>query len=112
MFGVFGALDLAEWVFALVTGLVLVVTGVLNRNLLTGGIESWQAPALVVFSLTGVLGLAADPQIGAYLIAAGLIGHTVWDVVHLWLDRMVGRAYAQWCAVLDLVLGVSIFFLV
>ncbi len=110
VFGIFQVLDQPEWVFALVTGLVLTGIGVANRNLLTGGLESWQAPALLGFALVGVLGLAIDPQIGVYVVAAGLIGHALWDVVHLRLNRVVARPYAQWCAVLDLVLGVGIIF--
>lgn len=41
-------------------------------------------------------------------MAAGLIGHGIWDIVHYWANRVVARSYAEMCAVYDILLGAAI----
>jgi hypothetical protein len=41
-------------------------------------------------------------------VAAGLIGHAAWDAAHFRLDRVVARSYAEFCAFLGLLVGVTI----
>ena len=63
-----------------------------------------------VFAFGG-LGLAAmfvAPALGVYLVAAGLIGHGVWDIVHYRANRVVARSYAEMCAVYDILLATAI----
>jgi hypothetical protein len=60
-----------------------------------------QALGMVGFAALGLAGLAVDPDLGLYLVAAGWFFHGVWDFVHLKLDRAVSRSYAEWCGVLD-----------
>jgi hypothetical protein len=46
--------------------------------------------------------------LGGYLVAAALIGHAVLDVI-VWRAReVVTRSLAEFCAVLDLTLGIAI----
>jgi hypothetical protein len=45
---------------------------------------------------------------GAYLVAAGLIAHAAWDAFHYVRDRVVARSYAEFCAVLDLLVGATV----
>ena len=45
---------------------------------------------------------------GGYLVALALIGHAGWDAYHYLRNRVVGRSYAEWCAVVDLLLGAAI----
>lgn len=55
-----------------------------------------------------LLGLSLSPDLGTYLVAAALIGHATLDVI-LWRARkVVVRSMAEFCAVLDLTLGVAI----
>ncbi|BCB75251.1 hypothetical protein Pflav_016610 [Phytohabitans flavus] len=60
-----------------------------------------QALGMVGFAALGLAGLAVDPDLGLYLVATGWLLHGVWDFVHLKLDRVVPRSYAEWCGVLD-----------
>ena len=45
---------------------------------------------------------------GAVLLAAGLLGHTAWDVVHHRSGRVVVRSMAEFCAVLDPLLAAGV----
>lgn len=66
-----------------------------------------------VFAFAG-LGLAAmfvAPALGGYLVAAGLVGHGIWDIVHYRANRVVARSYAEMCAVYDILLGTTILIL-
>jgi hypothetical protein len=64
------------------------------------GLIGWGG--LMVVALTGPDGLAG------WLVAAGWLGHAAWDVVHHRTGRVVPRGYAEWCGVLDAVVGVTV----
>lgn len=68
----------------------------------------WQLYGLAGFGTIGVAGAASDGTAAALLIAGGLVAHAAWDVVHLVRNAVVGRRYAELCAVLDAVLGAVI----
>ena len=65
-----------------------------------------QAAGFAAFTLVALLALNVGPVVAAYVAALGVIGHGVWDVVHHRRDRVVTRAYAEFCAVLDFGMGV------
>jgi hypothetical protein len=44
---------------------------------------------------------------GGYLVAFALIGHAGWDAYHYLRNRVVGRSYAEWCAVVEPAAGRS-----
>jgi hypothetical protein len=67
-----------------------------------------QAAGVLIFGAIALVALYTDPYLGAYLVAFALLGHGVWDVVHFRLNRVVARSYAEFCAVVDLLLGVAI----
>lgn len=90
-----------------------VIIGSITVGLIRGlwkrhGIHRWQPFAAAGFVAVCVLALWLDPGGGRILIAVGLIGHTVWDVVHWRCRAVVSRSLAEWCAALDLTLGVGI----
>jgi hypothetical protein len=60
------------------------------------------------FGAIALATLYVDTVLGAYLVAAALLGHAVWDAFHYLRDRVVARSYAEFCGVLDLVLGAAI----
>jgi hypothetical protein len=64
-----------------------------------------QVVGFVAFTLVAVLALRVGPEIAAYVAAAGVIGHGVWDIVHHRRDSVVSRPYAEFCAVLDFGIG-------
>jgi hypothetical protein len=78
--------------------------GLLRRP---GGL-SLQAAGMLVFGAGMLVALYVAPELGAYLVAVGLLGHGAWDAVHFRLDRVVARSYAEFCAVLDLLVGATI----
>lgn len=71
-----------------------------------------QAWGLVGFAALALAGLAVDPDLGLYIVAAGWFLHGVWDFVHLKLDRAVSRTYAEWCGVVDVVTAAMLLMLV
>jgi hypothetical protein len=67
-----------------------------------------QTLAMAGFGAVAVSALAVSPDLGAYLVAAGLLGHAAWDVHHHRTGRVVVRSLAQFCFVLDTLLAVAI----
>ncbi len=67
-----------------------------------------QVAGFAAFTLVAVLALRVGPEIAAYVAAAGVIGHGVWDIAHHRRDRVVSRTYAEFCAVLDFGMGALI----
>nr|BFF11297.1 hypothetical protein GCM10025699_26000 [Microbacterium flavescens] len=58
--------------------------------------------------VVALLALRFAPTAGGLLVAAALAGHAVWDDIHLRSGRVVGRALATFCAVLDVLLAVLV----
>ncbi len=71
-----------------------------------------QAAGALLFGGLALAGLAVDPDLGRYLVAAGWFGHGVWDFVHLRRDAVVSRTFAEWCGVIDVLVAVQLLFLV
>lgn len=63
-----------------------------------------QALGLVGFGAMALLATLAT-LLGAYLAALGLLAHAVWDGYHHHTNRVVPRAFAQFCAALDYTLA-------
>ncbi|WP_128430021.1 hypothetical protein [Streptomyces cyaneus] len=71
-----------------------------------------QAVGALLFCGLALAGLTADPDLGRYLLAAGWFCHGIWDFVHLRLDKVVSRTFAEWCGVIDVLVAVQLLFLV
>ncbi len=67
-----------------------------------------QVAGMVVFGGTAPVALYATPALGGYLVAAALLGHAAWDAVHFRRNQVVVRSYAEFCAVVDLLLSTVI----
>ena len=96
----------------LVSALIFLVLGVVRGQLRKGGGLPLQTIGMLGFGAIGVLALYVSPTLGGYLVAAALIGHAIWDAVHFRLNRVVARSYAEFCGVLDLVLGMAILLMI
>lgn len=72
---------------------------------------SWQPYAAVGFAVICLGALWLSPDAGRVLLASGLIGHALWDLVHWRRDEVVSRTLSEWCAALDFTLGVGVFIL-
>ena len=73
----------------------------------TGGLPL-QTIAMVAVGAAAVIALTVGGDVGAYLVAAGLLGHAAWDVYHHRVNRVVARSMAEFCGVLDTLLSAAI----
>jgi hypothetical protein len=95
-------------VVLLVASLVFVVLGVARGQPRGPGGLELQAAGMLGFGAIAFATLYVDTVLGAYLVAAALLGHAVWDALHYLRDRVVSRSYAEFCGVTDLALGATI----
>jgi hypothetical protein len=73
----------------------------------TGGLPL-QALAMAGFGTVAAVTMLVSGDLGAYLVAAGLLGHAMWDVYHHRTNRVVVRSLAEFCFVLDTLLAVAV----
>lgn len=66
-----------------------------------------QAIGMAVFGAAAAVTLLVGGDFGAYLVAAGLLGHAAWDVHHHRTERVVARSMAEFCFVLDTIIAVA-----
>lgn len=67
-----------------------------------------QAIGMLGFGVATAVALGASEDVAAYVLAAGLVGHTLWDAYHYRANKVVVRSLAEFCFVLDLLLAVII----
>jgi hypothetical protein len=66
-----------------------------------------QLVGLVLFGGVALVVLVVDPAVGRYLVAAGWLGHAVWDYLHR-DGRVVPRWYIEVCIPVDVVVAASL----
>jgi hypothetical protein len=110
-FGAFAVLSLAgeaaTWVLIGVA-VLLAGYGLFRGAVRPAGGLPLQALAMAGFGAIALLALEVSPDLGSYLVAAGLLGHAAWDVHHHRTGRVVARSLAEFCVVLDTLLAVAI----
>lgn len=94
----------------LAAALVFFVVGAARGELRKPGGLALQTVGVLVFGSTVLAALYVDPDLGGYLVASALLGHAAWDAYHYLRDRVVTRSYAEWCAVVDLLAGTAVLF--
>jgi hypothetical protein len=67
-----------------------------------------QVAGVLAFGSTALAALFFAPELGVYLVAFALLGHAARDAHHYLRDRVVARSYAEFCGVLDLLVGTAI----
>src|SRR5918997_1840765 len=99
-------------VVLLVAAPVFLVLGVARGQWQRSGGLPLQSAGMLAF---GSIILAAlfyvDPDLGGKLVGIAILGHAAWDAYHYLRDRVVTRSYAEFCAVVDLLLGAAILFM-
>lgn len=95
------------WIL-LVLPLGYLVIGSWRRQLGHPGMLAAQLAGLAAYVALLLVVLSVDDDLARYLVAAGWLAHAAWDLVHLRLNRVVPRPYAEFCAVLDTVIGITI----
>jgi len=119
--GVIGLLELQPWrrsdpptLMPIGLALAYLVFGMVRGQLHRPGVLRLELVGLGLFTATVVLALLVDTSVGQYVAAAAWIGHAGWDVAHhrdLSRNRAVGvvpRGWAEFCIVLDLLIGASL----
>ncbi|TWF80279.1 hypothetical protein FHX44_116222 [Pseudonocardia hierapolitana] len=90
------------------------VFGAVRGRLRRPGVLRLEIVGLVVFGGCALLAVLVDPRAGQYVAGLAWIGHAAWDVAHhrdLSRHHAVGvvpRGYAEFCIVLDLLIGASL----
>ncbi|WP_328492322.1 hypothetical protein OHS59_05840 [Streptomyces sp. NBC_00414] len=110
-----GAQDLVSQPVALITlALAVLVWGAVRGTPHGRAAFGIQAAGTLAFGALALVGLAVDPDLGRYLVAAGWFFHGVWDFVHIRhsrLNKVVSPTFAEWCAVVDVLVAVQLLFL-
>ncbi|WP_157554630.1 hypothetical protein [Nocardia crassostreae] len=60
---------------------------------------------MVVFGAIAIAAQYVELNIAHYLVAGGWIAHGVWDFAHHRADRTVARSFAEFCGVVDVLVG-------
>jgi hypothetical protein len=97
-------------VIFLVAALVFLIAGIARGQWRRPGGLPLQTVGMLAFGSTVLVAIYVDPDLGGYLVAIGLLGHAAWDAVHYVRNRVVTRSYAEFCAVLDLLVGAAVLF--
>lgn len=66
------------------------------------------AVAMLGFGAIGVVAVLATPVVGGVIVGLGLLGHAAWDYRHFRRNTVVSRSLAEFCGVLDTLLGVAV----
>jgi len=94
--------------FLSAVALVVLVWGAADGQLRKPDMFRVQAWGMLGFGALALAGLAVEPELARYIVAAGWFFHGIWDYVHLRLDKVVSRSYAEWCAAVDIVVAVQL----
>ncbi|MEH1122986.1 hypothetical protein [Micromonospora sp. CPCC 206061] len=98
-------------VFFVLVALLVFLWGAIDGDLRRSRELQLQALGMVGFGVLALVGLAVDPDLGRYIVGAGWLLHGIWDFVHLHRDKTVARSYAEWCGVLDILIGLELMLL-
>src|SRR5918997_4389586 len=90
---------------------VFLVLGVARGLWRKAGGLPLQTVGMLAFGSTVLVALYVNPDLGGKLVAIAIIGHAAWDAYHFVQNRVVPRSYAEFCAVVDLLLGAAILFM-
>lgn len=89
----------------LVVSAVLLMAGAIRGQLVKTGGFPLETAGMLVFGSAILLALYVDPALGGKLVGVTILGHGVWDAYHYLRNTVVQRSYAEFCAVVDLLLA-------
>ncbi|MFI6108095.1 hypothetical protein [Streptomyces sp. NPDC051310] len=67
-----------------------------------------QVAGLAGFGAVALAVLVSDGTAARYVLAAGWLGHAVWDFAHHRSGKVVPRGWSEWCCVVDLLGAVAL----
>jgi hypothetical protein len=100
--------DVDATLIVLGCGVALGLYGLLRGVVRPGHGLPLQTVALLGFGAVAAVALFVDSDLGAYLVAAGLLAHSAWDLHHYRANRVVARSLAEFCLLLDASVAVLI----
>ena len=66
------------------------------------------AVAMLGFGAVAVAAVMLGPVPAGVIVGLGLLGHAAWDCLHFRRNNVVARSLAEFCGVLDTLLGVAV----
>lgn len=73
-----------------------------------GRLFTVQTGGMVLFGAITLAAVAVDPRIGGVLAGVGFFAHGLWDVAHFRANKVVNRPWSEFCAVVDLPVGLTL----
>jgi hypothetical protein len=67
-----------------------------------------QTAGMVGFGVIAVLTAVTQPDVGTAVAGVGFLAHGVWDVYHFRADQVVSRSWSQFCAAVDVGVGIAL----
>ncbi|SED76210.1 hypothetical protein SAMN04490240_4664 [Rhodococcus pyridinivorans] len=64
--------------------------------------------AMLGFGAVAVAAVTVTPVPAGVIVGLGLLGHAAWDYLHFRRNTVVARSLAEFCGVLDTLLGVAV----
>ncbi|MGG3624975.1 hypothetical protein ABES25_15610 [Bacillus gobiensis] len=85
------------------------VLGIFRGQLRKSGIIVFQTVAVICFLVVSLLILNVNEELARYLATFGMLAHGFWDYYHHRTDsKVVPKAYAEFCCILDVLLAIGI----
>lgn len=91
-----------------VLALAYLAFGAARGELRRPGVLALQTAGLLAFGAVALVAVSVGPGLGEFVLAAGLVGHALWDLAHHRADRVVPRPYAEFCVVFDLLAAAAL----
>jgi hypothetical protein len=95
----------------LVVGAVFAIVGVARGLLVKPVGLPLQTVGMLAFGSAILVALYVDPGLGGKFVGITILGHGTWDAYHYLRNTVVQRSYAEFCAVVDVLLGAAILFM-
>ena len=67
-----------------------------------------QTAGMIGFGILTLLCVAVQPTLGIGLAGLGWLAHGVWDAYHFKINKVVNRPWSEFCAVVDVPVGVAL----
>ncbi|MFG1918664.1 hypothetical protein [Micromonospora sp. NPDC048898] len=84
------------------------VWAVARRRLSPTRTFSVQTAGMLVFGAITLLTAATQPRVGTAVAGVGFLAHGIWDAYHYRVNLVVTRSWAQFCAVVDVGVGIAL----
>lgn len=86
---------------------VSIIDGQLARDR-TLQVQALGLGGFAAITFTALALLTHEPDVAGYLVAAVWLAHGIWDLIHLKMDKVVARSFAEWCAVIDILIAIQL----